>query len=191
MPYTKQHKAKSRQRILASAYRLFSTKGYDNVSINEIMADAGLTRGAFYAHFDNKSKLYHEAIVYTAKNSEVTRRKPEKIDSQSWLQALLQGYLHKNNVTNTCGCPLASLVTDVVVREPEVRKAYTCTFKGMNNIIKKYTDTFSSCSSDTILATTAMIIGGLAIARALDDTTLSDRLLQSCRMKAMHLLNDV
>lgn len=191
MPYTKQHKAKSRQRILASAYKLFSTKGYENVSINEIMADAGLTRGAFYAHFNNKSKLYHEAIIYAAESSEIMRRKPDKIDAQTWIQRLLRGYLHKNNVTNTCGCPLASLVTDVVVREPEVRNAYTRTYKGMNNLIKKYTDSFSGCNSDTILATTSMIIGGLAIARALDDSDLSERLLESCRVKAMRLLCDL
>ena len=42
MPYSLQHKEKTRQRILASAYKLFSTKGYDNVSINEIMAEANL-----------------------------------------------------------------------------------------------------------------------------------------------------
>ena len=87
--------------------------------------------------------------------------------------------------------PLASLATDVVVREPDVRKAYTSTFKGMNKIIKKYADTFSNCSSDTVLATTAMVIGGLAIARALDDLDLSERLLETCRANALRLLNDV
>ena len=190
MPYSKQHKAKSRQRILASAYKLFSTKGYDNVSINEIMADAGLTRGAFYAHFENKSKLYHEAIIYAAANSKITRRKPAKIDAETWVRELIRGYLHKNNITNTCSCPLASLATDVVVREPEVRKAYTSTFKGMNHLIENYTKTFSDCNSDTILASTAMIIGGLAIARALDDPDLSERLLDSCRIKASQILCD-
>lgn len=190
MPYSKQHKAKSRQLILASAYKLFSQKGYENVSINEIMAVAGMTRGAFYAHFDNKSKLYYEAIIYAAENSDITRRKPDEVDAESWLQELLTAYLHKNNVINT-NCPLASLATDVAVREPEVRKAYTSTFKGMNSVIKKYTEAFSNCSSETILATTSMVIGGLAIARALDDFALSERLLESCRENALRLLKDI
>ena len=100
MPYSLQHKEKTRQRILASAYKLFSTKGYDNVSINEIMAEANLTRGAFYAHFQNKSKLYREAIIFAAENSGMTRCKPDSLDGKSWIQELLKGYLHKNNVAN-------------------------------------------------------------------------------------------
>ncbi|WP_455203969.1 TetR/AcrR family transcriptional regulator [Kaarinaea lacus] len=189
MPYTAQHKVESRNRILASAFKLFSLKGYDNVSINEIMADANLTRGGFYAHFDNKSKLYHEAIIYAAEHSEITRRKPDAMDTETWIQYLLRGYLHKKNLTNSSHCPLASLATDVAVRDPEVRQAYTNTYKGMNNILVNYIKSYSSCSKDTVMATTAMIIGGLAIARALDDRKLAERLLDNCRTEALRLLN--
>lgn len=188
MPYTQQHKALSRQRILASAYKLFSKKGYANVTINEIMADADMTRGGFYAHFENKSVLYHEAILYAAENSEITRRKPEGVDARSWVWTLLQKYLHKNNVFHSCPCPLASLATDVVVREPEVRNAYTSSFKGMNKLIANYTKSFSNCSTDTVMATTAMVIGGVVIARALDDAELSEQLLENCRAEALRLL---
>lgn len=190
MPYSAQHKSKSRLRILASAYTLFSAKGYDNASINEIMKKAKMTRGAFYAHFKNKSTLYHEAIVHAAETSGMTQLKPDEVDGKSWIQELLTGYLSQKNATsNSCHCPLASLVTDVVVREPKVRKTYTSTFKGMNDIIAKYTKTFSNCSSDTILATSAMVIGGLAIARALDDKNLSEQVLKNCRVEALRLLN--
>jgi len=190
MPYSAQHKSKSRLRILASAYKLFSAKGYDNVSINKIMNKAKMTRGAFYAHFKNKSTLYYEAIKHAAEKSGIMKQKPDDVDGKSWVQKLLTGYLHKNNLSGeSCSCPLASLVTDVVVREPIVRKTYTDTFKGMNDIIATHTKTFSKCGNDTILATSAMIIGGLAIARALDDTILSEQLLETCRVEAMHLLN--
>ncbi len=190
MPYSSEHKTKSRLRIIASAYKLFSAKGYDNVSINEIMAKAKMTHGAFYAHFKSKSVLYHEAIKHAAETSEITKQKPDDIDGKSWIQELLTGYLHKNNITSrSCSCPLASLVTDVVVREPRVRKTYTNTFKGMNDIIAKYTNTFSNCSTDIILATSAMVVGGLAIARALDDVNLAEQLLENCKSEALRLLN--
>jgi TetR/AcrR family transcriptional repressor of nem operon len=189
MPYTPQHKMQSRERILASAYKLFSSKGYDNVSINEIMADADMTRGGFYAHFENKSKLYYEAIIFAAENSAIMRKKPESLDDRVWVKALIKGYLHKENIKDFCHCPLASLVTDVAVREREVRKAYTNTYKGMNDLLAKYTKSFSDCSDDTIMAATAMIIGGLAIARALDDPRLSERLLTNCQTEALRLLN--
>lgn len=189
MPYSAQHKSESRCRILASAYKLFSAKGYDNVSIKEIMADANMTHGGFYAHFENKSMLYNEAILYAAESSVMTRRKPDEIDEEAWIQKLLQGYLHKSHITGDCQCPLASLATDVTVREPEVRKAYTNTFKGMNRIIANYTKAYSSCGEDTILAATAMVIGGLAIARALDDRKLSEKLLKNCKAEALRLLS--
>jgi AcrR family transcriptional regulator len=189
MSYSSQRKEKSRQRILASAYKLLSAKGYDNVSINEIMAEADMTRGAFYAHFTSKSELYYESILFAAEHSELHRRKPDSLDCKSWIQELLQKYLSRTNVKYGC-CPLATLANDVVVREPEVRKAYTNTFKGMNDIFAKYAGAFSRAGNDTILATSAMVVGGLAIARALDDPGLTDQLLDSCLAKAMHLLNE-
>ena len=189
MPYSAQHKLESRRRILASAYKLFSAKGYDNVSIDEVMANANMTRGGFYAHFQNKSKLYQEALLYAAEISEINRCKPDDMDDEKWIRNLLQEYLHKNNLTSDCRCPLASLATDVSVREPEVRKAYTRTFKGMNSIIAKYTKTFSSSSEETIMAATALIVGGLAIARALADAELAEQLLENCRTEALRLLD--
>ena len=188
MPYSAHHKQQSRERILSSAYKLFSSRGYDNVSINEVMADAGMTRGGFYSHFTNKNELYREAILYAAKASRARRPKPGDIDEKEWVLKLLHGYLSKENVSGTCACPLASLATDVTVREPEVRKAYTDTFKGLNSIIGSYVKAFSTSSSDTLLATTAMMIGGLAVARALDDDALAERLLNSCRVEAQSLL---
>ncbi|MCU7857034.1 MAG: TetR family transcriptional regulator, partial [Candidatus Thiodiazotropha sp. (ex Lucinoma borealis)] len=68
MPYTLQHKKASRQRILESAARSFLYLGYERTGINEIMHDAGMTRGAFYAHFNSKSELYDKAMTYAAAN---------------------------------------------------------------------------------------------------------------------------
>ena len=57
MPWTTEHKQKSREKILSSAARLFTKKGFDAVSIDDVMRLAGLTRGAFYAHFKSKSDV--------------------------------------------------------------------------------------------------------------------------------------
>ena len=64
MPYSKEHKAKSRERILQSAYQLFATRGFNQVTIDEVMQDCSLTRGAFYAHFISKSDLYSEVFQF-------------------------------------------------------------------------------------------------------------------------------
>ena len=63
MPYSAEHKKKSRDKILRSAVDHFTRYGFEKSSIDEIMADARLTRGAFYAHFSSKSELYQQAIL--------------------------------------------------------------------------------------------------------------------------------
>ena len=54
MPYTAKHKKNTRARIVECARKLFNRRGFVEVSIDEIMAEAGLTRGGFYNHFNNK-----------------------------------------------------------------------------------------------------------------------------------------
>lgn len=188
MPYSKDHKKQSSIRILECAYRLFAARGFDATSIDNIMAEANLTRGAFYAHFHSKSELYREALNHAAINSMLTDGKPGPMSASSWLQELLEGYLHEDQI-NQMGrpCPLAFLATGVATKEPEVRSAYTGASKGMNSVINGYTESFSRCSGENILATTAMIIGGVAVARALDNTELTTDLLDSCREEAKRL----
>jgi AcrR family transcriptional regulator len=62
MPYTTAHKMRTRERILDSARRSFTRAGYENVTIDDVMAHAGLTRGGFYNHFSNKADLFAAAV---------------------------------------------------------------------------------------------------------------------------------
>jgi TetR/AcrR family transcriptional regulator, transcriptional repressor for nem operon len=64
MPYVPEHKAETRLRILDSARRLFNRNGLSAISIDEVMAGAGLTRGGFYSYFDSKEELVAEAITH-------------------------------------------------------------------------------------------------------------------------------
>lgn len=189
MPYSKDHKQQSRQRILQSAAKLFTANGFDNVSIDEVMADADLTRGAFYAHFSSKSELYAHALLYAAENSILAMPKPFEQSEQSIIETILRAYLSLAHIHNDTPCPLAFLVTDVVSQDPQVRKAYTKAYKGMNLQLLKYTKTYSTCNRETLLAVTAMMIGGVAVGRALDDKTMTKKLLSSCQQVARNLLN--
>ena len=62
MPYPAGHREQVREKIVDSARRLFNRNGFGNVSIASIMADTGLTHGAFYGYFDSKSELYAESL---------------------------------------------------------------------------------------------------------------------------------
>lgn len=189
MPYTSAHKEQSRERILKSAVRLFTRRGFDNTSIDEVMADAGLTRGAFYAHFKSKQDLYAQAIASTPVFSIFGRIKPDDVDERTWLARLVSGYLSQVHVEKADPpCPLAFLVTDVAVNEPKTRQAYTAVYLKMNRLIQASTRNFSRCDKETVMAVTAMMIGGVAVARTLSDRKAQSELLKSCRKVALELL---
>ena len=73
MPYTKEHKAQSKHKILDAAIELFSRYGFDKVSIGQVMEAAQMTHGAFYSHFESKEALYRESFLGTLKNSRAAR----------------------------------------------------------------------------------------------------------------------
>ncbi|MCB1667331.1 MAG: TetR/AcrR family transcriptional regulator [Porticoccaceae bacterium] len=73
MPYTKEHKAQSKHKILDAAIELFSRYGFDKVSIGQVMEAAQMTHGAFYSHFESKEALYRESFLETLKNSRAAR----------------------------------------------------------------------------------------------------------------------
>ena len=85
MPYSTEHKQRTRDKILSSAIRLFSNKGYDSVTIDQLMTDAGLTRGAFYTHFDSKNELYAEAILAAAMQSPIASACPGE-EATNWIR---------------------------------------------------------------------------------------------------------
>jgi len=189
MPYTKQHKVETRKKILESAINLFTSKGYDQVSIDELMQHANLTRGAFYAHFKNKQALYAQAIIAGVRKSRIREKKPTSMTNQEWAKNLLGSYLSMEHVNQESDpCPLAFLVTDVANKEPQVKQAYTRIYKQLNLVLQKLYGEPSENKEQDILAITAMMIGGVAIGRALNDSETSEKLLDSCRKTAHELL---
>jgi len=193
MPYSKNHKVMTRKKIINSAITLFSTRGFDQVSIDDLMQNAGLTRGAFYAHFESKQAVYAKAIIAGTKKSRITHKKPENITQDEWTKDLLFGYLSEDHISQKFSpCPLAFLVTDIANNEEEVKTTYTRMYKMLNKTIHKQlaeNPEKKPPSEQDIFATTAMMIGGVAIARALNDQKTTKDLLESCRDAALNLLD--
>jgi TetR/AcrR family transcriptional repressor of nem operon len=189
MPYTPEHKRQSRERILESAAQCFLHQGYERTGIDEIMQHSGMTRGAFYAHFKNKSELYAKAMLHAASYGRFLQTQTTAEDDPARIERLIAGYLSREHLQDEkTPCPMAFLVTDVVSREPEVRQTYTRIYKRMNRIMGRYLQQHPPHGADSILAVTAMMIGGVALGRALDDPVFSERLLASCRQAATRLL---
>jgi len=184
MPWNPDHKRKSRQRILLSAGKLFTRDGYDNVSIQDVMTESGLTRGAFYSHFSSKTELYAEAIVASARNSS------DKIlsycEKPAVLDDLIKGYLSSEHRSGEqVHCPLAFLITDIAQRDDQIRDTYTRVFRGFVNNIYKHQDYADIKTQEQAMQTAVLMIGGMAIARAINDDELAESLLDVCRSSAL------
>ncbi|HIO93076.1 MAG TPA: TetR/AcrR family transcriptional regulator [Leucothrix mucor] len=190
MPLTTEHKKQSRKKILESAFYLFTEYGFENISIDQVMKRADLTRGAFYAHFSSKSDLYRESLSFSTLNSSLLKPKEAALSDEDWIGLLLREYLnidHNDDVSAT-RCPLAFLTTDIALRDSTIRSTYSDIYKGMNRRILEYTKSYSDCDEGKMLAITSMLIGGVAISRALNDEETREKVLDSCYKVASDLL---
>lgn len=186
MPYPFDHKAKTRERILASAAQLFTSKGYEQVSIDQIMQQAGLTRGAFYSHFSDKSSLYAAAIEYTS--IERFRHYAQELKAGADLNDIIESYLNQDHTQEQITpCALAFLVSDINQRADQVRETYTNVYRGLLKGLERL-HASEQCERLTYLAVSTLMIGGVAIGRALADKELSEELLSACRTVSRQLL---
>jgi len=192
MPYTKAHKQDTRERILNSAVELFSRQGFDNVSIDDLMQHANLTRGAFYAHFASKSDVYCHAITQATLNAFINHSIHSEFQGEAWLKQFIRIYLDSEHIENrNYPCPLAFMVTDVATSDVNVRSTYTKAYDGFAKALRKHMaqDNLAQTASRQVsLALSAMLIGSVAIGRALNDVKLRDELLSSSIEVAEQLL---
>jgi TetR/AcrR family transcriptional repressor of nem operon len=192
MPWPKNHKERSRYRILESAMLLFSSRGFNKVSIEEVMASSDLTPGCFYSHFKSKQELYAEAFKFAANKSAVDKLSKITEKDDHILKKVLDRYLDFKHVKQEITpCPLTFLVTDVANEEDEVRKAYTQSYKRFVTFIKKDLSKGVVSRNEKALALSAMMIGCVAVARALDDTETSKSLLKACKLFGEELIKSV
>lgn len=179
MAWSPQHKQQSREKILSVAARLFARQGFENTGIDEVMTAAGLTRGAFYSHFGSKSELYTESL----RSAAISRLRPALEDpadlaSAVDLQRLIGGYLRMEHVQgDNGGCPLAFLVSDISQRDEQVRTTYTGLLQGLIERMQAV----SSVEREQVLQQVVLMIGGVAIARAVNDPALQQALIDACK----------
>lgn len=179
MPYSPEHKAETRKRIVASARKLFNRRGLIDVSIDEIMADAGLTRGGFYNHFATKEELYAEAITQVLDCEKLDEsgipidfRQPPDVIAQTILHAYLSDG-HFADRDNTCS--LVSFPSDVARGGEAARKAYQQVFQAMVGLLEASQGKGGEARAKALSMAT-LCIGGMVLARAMADEPLSDEI---------------
>jgi AcrR family transcriptional regulator len=191
MPYPKGHREQVRGRIVESARQLFNRKGFAGVSVDSIMADAGLTRGAFYAYFDSKSDLYAEVLgcFFTDPNWK-SRWEGVHVDlaSADAGPQIVRAYLsrqHFDDVENSC--PMVALPSDVAHSDQKVKAAFEKVFKAMVTVLAREVRTTVQPPENTAMAIAGLCIGGMVVARSLNDSSLVDRLRDAATHAALVL----
>jgi len=187
MRYQPGHRAQTRARILAAAARCFREKGFVAASVDDVMAAAGLTAGAFYAHFASKEALIVETIGLALRESG-ERLFPglDGLEGLPWLREFVRRYLsraHRDEVAK--GCALPTLTTAVARQGHAARKAFEeHLLELVESRAAKWPPSAGLETQDRALAVFALCAGGLMLARAVDDPALSDRILRACRSLA-------
>ncbi len=186
MRYTADHKQRTHARIVEAASRLFKEGGYVGVGVDGVMKVAGLTAGGFYAHFPSKEALLTETFALAIKRTkEWLFAGLEDQEGLPWLREVVRRYLsrsHRDAVA--AGCPLPALTTDAFQSGDVVRQAFDAEFRQLvAELEAKMPETFSS-RYDRALATLALSVGGVMLARAVKDQKLSGRILRACRLLA-------
>ena len=184
MPYTPQRKQETRERILRSARRLFNRKGFAEVTIEEIMTGAGLTRGGFYRHFRTKDELYTEALsqFLCKKEPEDWQRKHVDLcaDGPMLARMIMDAYLSKDHLEDRDGsCPTAALPSDVSRSGVPVKKAFRAVVEMM---LRAFGAALPATDGrERSLALVSLCVGAMVVARAVDDPDLADALRAAAR----------
>jgi TetR/AcrR family transcriptional regulator, transcriptional repressor for nem operon len=188
MPYPRDHKEKTRARIVTSARALFNRHGFDQVTIDQVMAHAGLTRGGFYHHFKSKQDLYSEAVASIAGCSpfsrELARSRGVQRSPGEVADMLVDMYLADDTLKNIDDqCPLYALPSDVARSGRAPRAEYTKIIERMASVFRADGE-----RSDEALAAVALCVGGMVLARTTHDAALAKRLRVAARAAAHDLL---
>jgi TetR/AcrR family transcriptional repressor of nem operon len=184
MPLSKQHKARTRERIVRSAGRAFRDAGFSATGIDALMADAGLTRGGFYAHFASKEELF--ATVLRGDNGLIRRLAGRDAATPArWrLQtlAMLRDYLAPEHLRAiSLGCSFVALTAEASRGGAAVRAAYAGAFgELMAQLLRRHGETAEAALAraearqcDAAAQVAAAAIGAVIVAAALGDGAAS------------------
>ena len=191
MPYPLGHSEQTRKKIVRSARKLFNRYGFDNVSINQVMANAELTRGAFYAYFDSKSDLYAEVLECFFTDSgwnDSWDGVHVDLTAADVGRQVIRAYLSRQHLkSKDDACPMVALPSDVARSGRSAKQAFEKVFKAMVSTLEDGLKGDRHPRRSTAQAIAALCVGGMVIARALNDGRLANELCNATMAIALDL----
>jgi len=170
-------KEATHDRIVETAARAIRRSGYDGTGLAEIMKEAGLTHGGFYAHFDSRDAMLAEAADRAGADAlAMLAQVAAAAPPTRALEAMLRAYLAREHVKGVdTGCPVAALGSEMPRQAPKVRRAATRRIKEMIDLVARQSPDWGQPGvHERALVTVATAVGALVVARAVDDPKLSD-----------------
>jgi TetR/AcrR family transcriptional repressor of nem operon len=185
MKVSREKAAENRARILTEAARLFRERGISGVGVDALTEAAGLTHGSLYSRFGSKERLAAEAIAEALAGSADRLLPPGARQGPDALGALAARYLSaRHRDAPGAGCALAALASEAPRQGPAVRRALTEGLRGFAaRLVPLLPRRGRLAPEDEALAVVATLVGGLVLARAVDDPALSDRILDASRRR--------
>lgn len=199
MPYAKDHKAKTRDRILEAATDLFSRYGFKKVSIGEIMKAAQMTHGAFYSHFESKEALYRASFLESVRNSRAARLVKGPL-SLGHLTRLVTDYWNLNQLENNSRPGAETiLVNELGDNDPEVKGLFEESYNNLKRMIERrisaliklkqlHLDPSREAISEKARVILVLLVGAVAIAKKLSQEEERHLILESAQRQILDML---
>jgi len=188
MRYSREHKQETHAKIVKKAAVLLREKGAHGIGVADLMKEAGLTHGGFYAHFDSREALVIEAFAYAMdRSTEHWRRISEQTPPDKRLATIVQSYLtpvHRDDPGH--GCAVPALGAEIARESPKTRKAFAAKLDQMIDMLAdQMPSTPRKAARKRAVATLATMMGALVLARVAGTGEFSDEILSIGREAAL------
>lgn len=184
MRYSKEHKQETHARIVRKAATRLREKGAHGIGVADLMKDAGLTHGGFYAHFDSREALVIEAFSYAMdRSTERWRKVAEEVPPEKRLATIVETYLtptHRDDPGH--GCAVPSLGAEIARETPKTRKAFAQKLEQMIDMMAdQILDVPRKTARKQAMAALATMMGTIVMARISGNGELSEEVLSAGR----------
>jgi TetR/AcrR family transcriptional regulator, transcriptional repressor for nem operon len=184
MRYSKEHKLETHARIVKKASVRLREKGAHGIGVADLMKEAGLTHGGFYAHFDSRDALVIEAFVYAMdRGRERWRKLVEATPPEKRLATIVDSYLsrlHRDDPGS--GCAVPTLGAEIARESPKTRKAFAAKLEQMIDMLaQQIPEVPRKAARKQAMAAIATMMGTLVLARVAGNGDFSDEILGAGR----------
>jgi TetR/AcrR family transcriptional repressor of nem operon len=191
MRYPSSRKDESKARIVRSARKLFNRFGFDAVSVEQIMAEAGLTHGGFYRHFAGKSDLYAQVLqCFITDPGWENSWDGVHVDlaAADIGPQIVRAYLSRQHLLEVDNaCPMVALPSDVARAGESAKRAYETVIHAMVEMLQRSAANDARPARASALAIAALCVGGMVIAKASHDAAFADELRAAAMAAALAL----